>query len=192
MKLMDPKLQKVWDSAECLYTGEQLDAGIRVMAEKISTDLADSNPLVLCVMNGGLVTCGQLLPLLDIQLQLDYVHATRYRNKLRGSEMSWPALPQMKLKGRTVLLVDDIHDEGVTLSALREYCIDEQAGDIKIAVLVEKIHQRKHLPVAVDYFAVNVPDRYVFGAGMDYQGYLRNASGIYALAEGEAGNKAKS
>lgn len=183
MNLIDQDLQKIWDQADCLHSADDLNAGIRTMADNISRDLLEANPLVLCVMNGGLVTCGQLLPLLNIQLQLDYVHASRYRNKLEGKEIAWSALPSSTLSGRNILLVDDIHDEGVTLAALREYCQKEGAASIKIAVLVEKHHDRKHLPVAVDYFAVRVPDRYVFGAGMDYKGYLRNAPGIYAVAD---------
>jgi hypoxanthine phosphoribosyltransferase len=131
-------------------------------------------------MNGAMIPMGMLLPELDFPLQVDYLHATRYRNETSGGELQWLASPKINLKDRTVLLVDDIHDEGITLEHIKTYCQDQGAAQVYSAVLVNKVHDRKNNTRA-DFIALEVPDRYVFGFGMDYKGMLRNASGIYAV-----------
>lgn len=182
MKLADKKLQAVWDSAECLCSAEALEKNVAKMAAQISSDLADSNPLILCVMNGGLVSCGQMLPLLEFQLQLEYAQAVVSPKGKNAQETRWPALSQISMQGRVVLLVDDIYDCGVSLNKLQQFCLEQGAELVKIAVLVKKKHTRQILPLTVDFHAVEVADQYVFGTGMDYRGYLRNAPGLYAVA----------
>lgn len=181
MKLMDKKLQAVWDDADCLFDAQSLERGVQAMATDIRKKLHDQNPLLLCIMNGGLVTCGQLLPLLDFQLQLEYVNAAS--GPSGKQETRWPALSQISIAGRSVLLLDDIFDLGVSLCSLRAYCLEQGASQVYTGVLVEKQHERRRKNVGIDYRAVTVGDRFIFGAGLDYQGYLRNAPGIYAVAE---------
>lgn len=186
VKISDPQYQDVLDNARCLATAVELEQAIEVMAAKMNRQLVDKNPLLLCVMSGGMVTCGQLLPFLNFELELEYVHPSysAKNGKTRAdSGNRWPALPQINLSGRMVVLVDDIHDEGVSLHSLRSYCLQQGASDVQIAVLIEKQHQRKKLSVAVDYYALAVDDCFVFGSGLDYKGGLRNAPGIFAAAQ---------
>lgn len=152
------------------------------MAAAITRELAQADPLVICVMNGGLVPFGRLLPQLQFPLQIDYIHATRYGGKLSGGELQWLVSPSHSLRGRTVLLVDDILDEGTTLAGIDTRFRAEGARAVHKAVLINKQRPRTH-PVTVEFTGLTVPDRYVFGYGMDYKGYLRNAPGIYAVAE---------
>ena len=170
--------------ADCLATQTEVDACLDRMASNITKKLGDQMPLILCVMRGGIVTCGSLLPKLTFPLQVDYVHASRYRDKERGGQLEWSVKPQFDLKDRVVLLVDDILDEGHTLAAVREHCQAEGARNVLTAVLVDKIHDRRsdRLPKA-DFTGLYTPDRFLFGAGMDFKGYWRNAPGIYAVAE---------
>lgn len=156
---------------------------IDVVAASISRDLSDKNPVVLCVMNGGLIFCGQLLVKLGFPLQLDYLHATRYQETERGADVQWLARPQVSLKGRALLIVDDILDEGITLKAVIDYCLEQGAASVAVAVLVEKEHRRNVVGVKADYVGLTVPDRYIFGMGMDYKGLWRNTDAIYALKE---------
>ena len=149
------------------------------MANKISLSLADRDPLVLCVMNGGLITTGRLLSYLKFPLTLDAINASRYRNQTSGGEIKWLSKPVSSLEGRTILLVDDILDEGFTLEALYDYCQKQGAGSIYSAVLINKKLQQKK-PIMADFIALETEDYYLFGYGMDYKGYLRNATGIYA------------
>lgn len=170
--------------ADCLATQAEVDACLDRMAANITKSLGDKLPLILCVMRGGIVTCGSLLPKLTFPLQVDYVHASRYRDETRGGELEWSVRPQFDLKDRVILLVDDILDEGHTLAAIREHCQAEGAAEVLTAVLVDKIHDRRsqHLTKA-DFTGLYTPDRFLFGAGMDFKGFWRNAPGIYAVAE---------
>jgi hypoxanthine phosphoribosyltransferase len=152
------------------------------MARAITRELAERDPLVVCLMKGGLVPFGMLLPKLQFPLQVDYIHATRYGNRLQGSDLEWIAGPFIPPADRTVLLVDDILDEGTTLAAIEDYYRKHGARDVYKAVMVKKQRPRT-LAVDAEFIGLMVPDRYVFGFGMDYKGYLRNAPGIYAVAE---------
>jgi hypoxanthine phosphoribosyltransferase len=165
-----------------IVSSEELEAAMDRMAGKISADLAGRDPLVLCVMTGAVVVLGRLLPRLDFQLQLGYLHATRYRGATSGGELAWLHRPTDVIRGRHVLLVDDILDEGLTLEAAARACREDGAASVRSAVLVEKLRTRD-CAFEADYVGVEIPNRYVFGYGLDYKGYFRNANGIYAVAD---------
>lgn len=173
-------IRRVYAEADCLHDATAVEAALDRMGAAITADLEASNPLVLCVLHGGLVTAGQLLTRLDFPLQVDYLHATRYRGRTSGGELHWKAHPTHDLAGRAVLLVDDILDEGLTLEALQRYCREAGAAEVRTAVLVQKDLGRPPATTA-DYIGLMVENRYVFGCGMDYHDYLRNAPGIYAV-----------
>ncbi len=175
----------IYQRAECLYSADAVDVALDRMASDITAALSEKDPLVLCVMTGAIVVTGQLLTRIDFPLQLDYIHATRYGKKTSGGTIRWLARPQSPLSGRTVLVVDDILDEGHTLAAILAYCREEGASEIYLAAMVEKRHGRKAPGLKADFVGLEVDDRYVFGFGMDYEGYLRNLPGIYAVKEGE-------
>ncbi len=176
------EIKAVLADADLLVNEQQIAAAITQIAEQINILLADSNPLVLCVMNGGLVFTGQLLPQLTIPLSLDSINASRYHNQMSGGAINWVNTPLTSVKGRTVLIVDDILDEGITLAAIYEYCLAHGATSVYSAVLVNKLlgHSK---PIYADFIGLNLENRYLFGYGMDYKGYLRNAPGIYACKE---------
>jgi len=169
--------------SECLYDRKAIDRAMDRIALEINDELAGSHPLVLNVPHGGLIFSGHLLTRLNFPLQIDYIHATRYRGELQGKGVRWVAKPGRSLKGRTVLLLDDIFDEGCTMSALRQYCLDEGAERVLVAVLIKKNHPRSVASKPPEFIALEVDDRYVFGFGMDYEHEWRNANGVYALKE---------
>jgi len=175
------EIQTVLDEAELIFSMEDIDHALEKIAKQLEQDYADSNPLLLCVMNGSVMTTGHLLPKLNFPLELDYIHATRYGDKIVGEELNWLAKPNTSLAGRDVILVEDIFDHGVTLKALREYCQQAGAKSVACAVLTDKQHDEKSCEQP-EYIGLDLPNRYVFGFGMDYKGYLRNAPGIYAVA----------
>jgi hypoxanthine phosphoribosyltransferase len=178
-----PDLAAALKNADKVFDRAQLEAAIAALAAPLDAALGDEVPVMLTVLNGGLIFAGQLALALARDVEFDYVHATRYRSGTAGHELKWIAHPRVSLKGRVVLLVDDILDEGYTLKAIREHCVAEGAARVLIAVLCEKRHGRCVPGLAADFVAVEVPDRYVFGYGMDYYEQGRNLPGIYALKE---------
>jgi len=174
-------IQNVLAKADILYTENEVNQAIEQMAVSIYEALSVQHPICLSVMLGGLVPTGQLLPRLNFPLELDYIHATRYRGTTQGNELHWLKYPNADIKGRTVLIIDDILDEGFTLQAIVDYCKKMEAKTVLTAVLVEKQRDRRQSLAHADFTGLKVPDRYVFGFGMDYQEQLRHVAGIYAV-----------
>jgi hypoxanthine phosphoribosyltransferase len=182
MMVNGAEMDRVMTEAECLFTAEEVNGALERMAKEITARLADANPLLFCVMHGGLITAGRLLPLLPFPLESGYLHATRYGHETCGGHLDWKVRPTEDLRGRTVLLIDDILDEGRTLWAIRDYCVQEGVKEVLTAVLVDKAHQRKiHPGMTADFVGLVSPDRFLFGCGMDYKGYWRNTAAIYAV-----------
>ncbi len=176
------EIEKVFNESDCLFDAQQVQTAIDKLAQSLTADLADDNPLFLAVVSGAMIPIGHLLTRLTFPLELDYIHATRYDGEIKGTTLRWLVEPRESLKDRTVVIVDDIYDEGYTLDAIIKYCYEKKAARVRSVVLVEKEHQRG-VSLDVDYVGLKVPDRYVFGYGMDYKGYLRNANGIYAVKD---------
>jgi hypoxanthine phosphoribosyltransferase len=176
------ELQTVMAEADLLKSREEVEAALDRMAGEITEQLSDTMPVVFAIMNGGLVMAGQLLTRLNFPLEQGYLHATRYRGEFTGqTDLQWQALPSIPMDGRTVLILDDIFDEGHTLAAVVKSCFAQGAKEVLTAVLVYKVHDRKNPDLTVDFVGCDVEDRYVFGYGMDYRSFWRNADGIYAV-----------
>lgn len=166
--------------SEVIHSSSAIEAAICRMGQEITQALGDKMPVVMCVMGGGVVFAGQLLTKLSFPLEFDYIHASRYQNATTGKTISWKAMPKLDLTNRTVLLVDDILDEGITLKEIQQKFIEMGASDVYCAVLVEKVLNREK-PIQANFVGLTVPDRYVFGYGMDAYGWWRNLSAIHAL-----------
>ena len=175
-------LRETLRDAEPICAAEQVQAALRRVAGEINAALAETHPLVLSVMGGAVVFTGQLLPLLDFPLDFDYVHVSRYGDAKRGGQMHWKVEPCENVRGRTVLVLDDILDEGHTLAALRQRVLELGASRFYSAVFADKRHGRDK-PIRADFVGVELPDRFVFGYGMDIEGAWRNLPAIYALKE---------
>jgi len=168
--------------AELIHPAEAVQAAVQRVAAALNARLADKNPLVLCVMTGGAIFCGQLLPQLEFPLDFDYLHATRYGPDTQGGKISWRIAPWTPVKDRTVLVVDDILDEGVTLAAVEESLRRLGAAEVLTAVFADKLNG-KQKPIAADFVGLTVPDRFVFGFGMDVDGAWRHLPAVYAIKE---------
>lgn len=176
------EIQQVQKNALLLYSANEVENAIDAMAKDINVRLANANPVVLCVMNGGIVITGKLLTRLNFPLTLDAINVSRYGQQTSGSDLNWIQKPASSLHNRTILIIDDILDEGITLKAIHQYCEEQGASQVYSAVLVEK-QLDKVKPIQADFIGLSVANHYIYGYGMDYKGYLRNASGIYACAE---------
>jgi len=183
-----PRLADVLDKADVIHERAALEAAIEGMADAINGDYADDArpPLFVTIMHGGMPFASRLAFALGergLDVEFDYLHATRYRGNTSGSGLAWLHRPATPMEGRRVLLVDDILDEGHTLKAVTRWCEDQGAADVRVAVLAVKVHDRCVDGVCADYVGVEVPDRYVFGYGMDFHEQGRNLPAIYALAD---------
>lgn len=175
-----PALAEVLPGAERLFDRAALQAHIARMGAAVDQILDGERAVLLTVMNGALVFAAQLALSVRTDLEFDYVHATRYHDN-RPGELRWLRKPQVELAGRSVLLADDILDEGHTLKAVRDACLALGARRVLVATLCTKRHDRRITGIDVDFNGVEVPDRYVFGFGMDYHEQGRNLPAIYAL-----------
>ena len=174
--------RKILDEAEEIYSSAAVSEAIAKLAVAISDDLQHERPLVLSVMGGAVVFSGQLLPLLKFPLEFDAIHVSRYGSSTRGGELQWRVLPKEAIAGRTILVLDDILDEGHTLAAIHAKMMELGAKKVVSAVLVVKYTGRAK-PIRAEFVGLTVPDRYVFGCGMDVYGAWRNLPAIYALKE---------
>lgn len=174
--------QRLLDTAECIASADTVQAALDRLAADISLSLSGECPLVLPVMGGAVVFAGQLLPKLAFPLEFDYLHVTRYRGDTRGGAMEWKVLPGKNVAGRVVLVLDDILDEGETLAAIRDKLLGMGAAKVLTAVLTDKDNGLAK-PIHADFSGFTVPNRYVFGCGMDAYGYWRNLPAIYALKD---------
>ncbi|BAO44067.1 hypoxanthine-guanine phosphoribosyltransferase [Thiolapillus brandeum] len=182
MSVAIDEINRVRQQARRICSRAEVEDALNHMAERITARTAGRNPLLLAVMNGGLVPLGMLLPRLDFPLRVDYLHATRYRERTFGTDLQWKKRPETSLEGETVVIVDDILDEGYTLDAIAAYCREQGAREVISVVLVHKQHDRSN-GFEADIVGMTMPDQYLFGYGMDYKGYWRNAPGIFAVGE---------
>ncbi|MEA3276611.1 MAG: hypoxanthine-guanine phosphoribosyltransferase [Pseudomonadota bacterium] len=182
MSITREQYEAVAARARLLVPAEEMERILDRLAEAITAVLAHKDPLVLCVMTGGVIAAGRLLPRLGFPLRLDYVHATRYRGETSGGRLEWLHRPSPRIAGQHVLVVDDILDEGVTLDAIVRAVQEDGAASVHSAVLVEKNRER-HVECRADFVGVRLPDRYLYGYGLDYKEYFRNADGIFAVAD---------
>ena len=172
--------QKILDEADLLCSAEKSALAVRRVAAEITARLADANPLVLAVMGGAVVFTGQLLPQLAFPLDFDYLHVTRYGDVTTGGQLAWIVEPRTPVADRVVLVVDDILDEGVTLAAISQRLLEQGASEVLCAVFADKNLGRAK-PIAADFVGVHLPNRYVFGYGMDVRGAWRNLPAVYAV-----------
>ena len=183
LRAMTPaEAQRLLDTSDCVASAADVQAALERLAADIGSRLSGDCPLVLPVMGGAIIFAGQLLPRLAFALEFDYLHVTRYRGAIHGGAMEWKVLPGKEVAGRVVLVLDDILDEGETLAAVRDKLLELGAARVYTAVLTDKANGLVK-PIQADFVGLSVPDRYVFGCGMDAYGYWRNLPAIHALKD---------
>ncbi|HKC43695.1 MAG TPA: hypoxanthine-guanine phosphoribosyltransferase [Burkholderiales bacterium] len=174
---------KILEEADLVCSADEVDRAIERVAGELVAEFRDKYPLVLCVMSGAVFFCARLLPLLRFPLHLGYVHASRYGEHIDGRHVRWKVEPGDEVKDRVVLVVDDILDAGDTLAEIKAKVMARGATSCKVAVLTDKIKPTPK-PIAPDFVGLRIPDRFVFGCGLDAYGLWRNLPAIYALRQG--------
>ena len=174
--------ERLLAEADLLFAPEAVQSAVARMATDITAGLKDEFPVVLSVMGGAAVFTGQLLPQLRFPLEFGAIEVTRYNNDIRGRDIHWRLAPRDSVRDRVVLVVDDILDEGITMAAIQVRLMEMGARRVLVAVFADKQIGRAR-PIEADFVGVKVPNRYVFGFGMDAYGLWRNLPAIYALRE---------
>ena len=175
-------------NAEEIVSADKVQAAVRhvadVLNQRFDKDEAGEFPLVLGVMGGAVVFTGHLLPQLTFPLEFDYIHVTRYGDLDRGGEVVWKVIPRQDVKGRTIIIVDDILDEGETLAHVKQRLLDMGAAEVILAVFADK-ELGKAKPVRADIVGLTVPNQFVVGFGMDAHGYWRNLPGLWVIRDAD-------
>ena len=175
-------------NAEEIVSADKVQAAVRhvadVLNQRFDKDEAGEFPLVLGVMGGAVVFTGHLLPQLTFPLEFDYIHVTRYGDLDRGGEVVWKVIPRQDVKGRTIIIVDDILDEGETLAHVKQRLLDMGAAEVILAVFADK-ELGKVKPVYADIVGLTVPNQFVVGFGMDAHGYWRNLPGLWVIRDAD-------
>ncbi len=179
--LAHSKYKDILEQAEKLYSKNDMTQAIDKMAKEIAVKLEDKNPIFVCVLNGAIIPMGQLMTRLDFPLQVDYIRATRYGGKLQGGELQILAEPEAAFANRVVVLVEDIVDTGKTLEGVIEYCYNKGAERVYTASLIDKQGVRPEGGLEVDFVGLKIPNKFIIGFGLDYEGYFRNLDGIYVM-----------
>ena len=176
------QMQAILSEADLLVSAEAVEQAVRQVALELNAAFAGKHPLVLSVMGGAVVFTGRILPMLSFPLDFDIIQVTRYGEHTSGQKLSWRVAPRDNIAGRDVLVLDDILDEGITLAAIRDLVFSHGASSCKTAVFSDKATGRPK-PIKADFVGVSLPNRFVFGFGMDVKGAWRNLPAVYAIKE---------
>lgn len=175
-------VEAIQSKARLLFSSEEIQKAIDHVADEITDTLHDKAPICLAVLNGAMVFTGHLMTRLKFPLQLGYIHATRYQGEIEGNEIIWRAEPSIDLKDRHVLIIEDILDEGLTLTSVINYCRKAGATGVYTATLIDKQRKRAEGGLAqCDFTGIKIPNHFIYGFGLDYKDFLRNEDCIYIV-----------
>jgi hypoxanthine phosphoribosyltransferase len=174
------------EHAEEIFDAAAVQAAVKQVAGALNARFDDPKdaafPLVLGVMGGAVVFTGQLLPQLNFPLEFDYIHVSRYGDDDQGGRVVWKVIPRPNVAGRTIIVLDDILDEGETLAHVKQRLLDMGAAEVLLVVFADKAIKRSK-PVKADIVGLTIPDKFVVGFGMDVYGYWRNLPGLWAVRQ---------
>ena len=171
-------------NSRVLFSRDEVSAAVQKMADEINGFYGDKPLVVVSVLTGAIIPAAWLVTKLKMPIQMDFVHATRYRGGLYGAELEYRVPPRLNLENKDVLIVDDIFDEGNTLAAIKGSVESRKAHSVKMAALVRKDHDRGLPRDFIDFVGLDVPDVYVFGCGMDAYEEWRHLDEILVLGDG--------
>ena len=175
--------QAILSRSQLIYTHEEIVSAIDLLAGKLNRQFKNKKALILPVLTGAIPFVGMLLPRLSFTIEVNYFHVSRYQNNVGTNQIKITHQPSPEsVLNQEVLVVDDILDEGITLKLINEQLIDMKPKSITNVVLFEKQLDIKK-EISADYVGLDVPDAYVFGFGLDFNGAGRNIPDLYSFNE---------
>jgi hypoxanthine phosphoribosyltransferase len=169
------------DFGKPLFTREEIQRKIQELGSRVSADYADKDLLVIGVLKGALFFMSDLLRALKISVRMDFIHCVSSASKGQvGNPVQMLCDTKEDIKGKHVLLVEDIMDSGVTLQYLKQMLLERGPASLKVCVLLDK-SDRRQVQIEADYAGFRIPNKYVVGYGLDYQDRYRNLPYIAVL-----------
>jgi hypoxanthine phosphoribosyltransferase len=181
--MIQPDPMKVLEDSVLIADRQEVEAAVERIADAVNAYYRDRPIILVAVMTGAIMPAAWLASRLNMPLQMDFIHATRYAGQTEGGELDFRVPPRLNLQDHDVLIVDDIYDIGLTLQLIEKYCASRGARTVNSAVLVRKIHNRETTGELPAFIGMEVEDKYVFGCGMDVYEYWRQLDEIRALEE---------
>lgn len=161
-------------------TEQEIEQSIVRIAKQINEDLADKNPIFLAVLNGSFMFAGELMKHVDVPSEITFVRLASYQGVLSTNKVQEILGLNESIEARTVVIVEDIVDTGNTMVALLEELKRYNPREVRIATLLLKPDALKQ-PLKLDYVALEIPNDFIVGYGLDYDGYGRNLKDIYKI-----------
>lgn len=161
---------------------ERIDSAITEVAEEINRDTTNENPLFLIVLNGAFMFAADLLKKVNVDCSVSFVKLASYSGTQSTNVVKELIGLNEDLKGRSVIIVEDIIDTGKTLDLMLERLKEHNAGKIRIATLLFK-PEAFSCDYHIDYVGMEIPNDFIVGYGLDYDGYARNLRDIYKIVE---------
>lgn len=178
----DPRA--ILEASSLVAGAVEVRTAVERMAHEINAYYGDRSIILLAVMTGAIIPAAWVAARLGMPLRMDFIHATRYQGQTHGGELDFRVPPRLNLQGEDILVVDDIYDVGLTLELIERYCLARGARSVNSAVLVRKLHGRETAGELPRFIGMDVPDKYVFGCGMDVYEHWRHLEEIRALEGG--------
>ncbi|MGN6185593.1 MAG: hypoxanthine phosphoribosyltransferase [Thermoanaerobaculia bacterium] len=166
-----------------LITREQINQRVAEMAKEISAEFAGSDLIALCVLKGAMFFCADLVRHMDIDVALDFIQISSYGNqKYSSGVVTILKEPQLDMRGKNVLIVEDIIDSGLSIREVTNYIESRGAAKVKTASFLDKPKARK-VPFAPDYVGFSIDPQFVIGYGLDFAEKYRNIPEVQVLSD---------
>ena len=167
----------------CLFSRAEIEAAVSRLASEITRDYHDRHPLLIGILKGSFIFMADLVRLLDFPLELEFIRLSSYGSSRQTSgKVRMVQGIRSIVKGRHLLVVEDIVDTGITITFLLDYLKKKKPASLRLCSLTDK-PSRRRVPVTIDYLGFTVPDKFLVGYGLDFDEKYRHLADINFIEE---------
>lgn len=164
-------------------TPEQINLDVQQVANQINKDYAGNEPLFVIVLNGAIIFASDLLKKINLRCELTFIRVSSYWGMASTGELKFLVPLQQSVRGRDVIIVEDVVDTGLTMHQLKAHMRAEGASSVRIASMLFKPDKLEYNDAKPDYVGRNITNEFVIGYGLDLDGYMRNLDAIYKVKQ---------
>ncbi len=180
--MRDAATTKTHANLALLISRDEIAQRVQELAAQISRDYSDRRPLLVGVLKGAFVFLSDLIRAMSISVEVDFVRLASYGSGTSSDRLRFLHRLRSNVKGRDVLIIEDIVDAGYTTSWLMDYLWQKSPASVKLCALLDK-SERRQVPLNIDYLGFRVPDKFVVGYGIDFNEDYRHLPDVYALED---------